>query len=73
MFATARKYSTELEEVITSIKCSVIFVPLDLAGEQMIVLSAEKVKAVLTGQSLDILIHSAGVYSQAFETLALIY
>lgn len=73
MFATARTYSTELEEVIASIKCSVIFMPLDLADEQMIVLSAEKIKAVLAGQSLDILINSAGVHSQAFGTLALIY
>lgn len=73
VFATARKCSTELEEVIISAKRSVVFVPLDLADEQVIAFSAEKVKAALAGQSLDILINSAGVHSETHGKLASMY
>ncbi|CAG8038118.1 unnamed protein product [Penicillium salamii] len=68
--ATARKCSNELQEVITSAKCSVVFVSLDLTEEGAIALSAEKVNSALAGKSLDILINCAGVHSVTLGKLA---
>ncbi|CAG8932444.1 unnamed protein product [Penicillium salamii] len=68
--ATARKCSNELQEVIMSAKCSVVFVSLDLTEEGAIALSAQKVNSALAGKSLDILINCAGVHSVTLGKLA---
>ena len=71
--ATARKCSKELQELITSAKCPVVFVCLDLTDEEVIALSAEKVRSALAGGSLDILINCAGVHSVTLGKLASMY
>lgn len=71
--ATARNCSSELQEVISLAKGSVVFAALDITDKDKIAQSAEKVSFTLTGRSLDILINCAGVHGETHGKLALMY
>lgn len=71
--ATARNCSSDLQEVISLAKGSVIFAALDVTDKETIAQSAEKVSLTLAGRSLDILINCAGVHGETHGKLALMY
>lgn len=73
VIATARKCSSELQEVISLANGSVVFVTLDVTDKEIIGQSVDKVKLALAGQGLDILINCAGVYGETHGKLALMY
>lgn len=67
--ATARKCSSELDQIVAASNGSIIFVALDVADEESVRKSAEKVKSVLGGRSLDVIINCAGVHSETHGKL----
>lgn len=71
--ATARKCSSELQNVISVSKGTVVFVALDVTDQEIIVQSAEEVRSALAGRSLDTLINCAGVHGETHGKLALMY
>ncbi|KAL4784429.1 hypothetical protein BJX76DRAFT_357033 [Aspergillus varians] len=71
VIATARTLSQGLQEVISQSNGSAVFVPLDVTDRPKIARSVEKVRQLLKGRSLDILINCAGVFSRTPGKMAL--
>ncbi|KAL4910619.1 hypothetical protein BDW74DRAFT_184459 [Aspergillus multicolor] len=63
VIATARNCSPALKEAILQSNGSTVFVVLDLSDEKSVTKSAEEVRGILQGRSLDILINCAGAFS----------
>ncbi|PLB44949.1 hypothetical protein P170DRAFT_450012 [Aspergillus steynii IBT 23096] len=70
VIATARKCSSDLNELVAQSNETVVFVSLDVADEASITQSVEETKAALNQRSLDVLINCAGVHSETHGKLA---